>query len=65
VSNSQLRIYKGDIHTHIHGSRIPYGSVVEVVKFWPRRRVWVRYNGEVIGTMLWCLKKIKEAEPCS
>ena len=52
-----LRIFKGDKWTRFYGSRIPIGSVVKVVKFWPRRRVWVEYNGEIIGTMLWCLKK--------
>ena len=29
----------------------------EVVKFYPRRRVMVRYQGENILTMLWFLKK--------
>jgi len=54
------RIYKGDKWTNLIGSRIPYGSVVEVVKFYPRRRVIVNYQGENILTMLWCLKKIQE-----
>jgi len=52
------RIYKGDKWTKMLGSRIPIGTVVEVVKSYPRRRVMVEYQGEKILTMLWCLKKI-------
>ena len=51
------RIYKGDKWTKLLGSRIPLGAVVEVIKFYARRRVMVRYNGENILTMLWCLRK--------
>lgn len=58
----QLRIFKGDKWTRLLGSRIPEGSVVTVVRFWPRRRVWVDYQGEIIGTMLWCLKKLTQEE---
>lgn len=54
---TQLRIFHGDRWNRAIGSRIPDGALVEVVKFWPRRRVWVRYQGEIIGTMLWCLRK--------
>jgi len=53
----ELRYFKGDKWTRMLGSRIPYGAEVKVVRFWPRRRVWVEYEGEVIGTMLWCLSK--------
>jgi len=53
------RIYKGDKWARILGSRIPIAMVVEVVKFYPRRRVMVEYQGERILTMLWCLEKIK------
>jgi hypothetical protein len=52
------RIFKGDKWTRILGSRIPEGTVVNVVKFYFRRRVIVEYNGEQILTMLWCLKKL-------
>ena len=52
------RIFKGDRWTRAYGSRIPDGATVEVLKFCPRRRVLVRYEGEPILTMLWCLKKI-------
>lgn len=51
------RIFKGDRWTRYYGSRIPIGAMVEVVKFYPRRRVMVKYQGERILTMLWCLKK--------
>ncbi|KKN35024.1 hypothetical protein LCGC14_0787730 [marine sediment metagenome] len=57
-----LRIFKGDKWNRLLGSRIPDGAIVKVVKFWPRRRVWVKYQGELMGTMLWCLKKLKEEE---
>jgi len=56
-----LRIFKGDKWNKLEGSRIPEGAIVKVVKFWPRRRVWVEYNGKVIGTMIWCLKKVNDA----
>lgn len=51
------RTFKGDKWTKLLGSRIPLGSIVEVVKFMPRRRVLVRFNNQIIGTMLWCLQK--------
>lgn len=52
-----VRIYKGDKWTRALGSTIPIGAVVEVVKFYPRRRAMVRYQGVDVLTMLWCLKK--------
>ena len=51
------RIFKGDKYNEIVGTRIPFGTVVNVVKFYPRRRVVVEYQGEHILTMLWCLKR--------
>lgn len=51
------RIFKGDRATDIHGSRVPYGTRVQVIKFLPRRRAVIEYGGERILTMLWCLKK--------
>ena len=51
------RIFKGDKWTQAFGSRIPLGTVVEVLKFYPRRRVMVSYQGELVLTMLWCLRK--------
>ncbi len=53
------RIFKGDKWTRYLGSLIPVGSVVDVVRFYPRRRVIVEYQGEQILTMLWCLKKLE------
>lgn len=52
------RIFKGDKCLRSLGSRIPFGTEVEVVRFCPRRRVLVEYQGEKMMTMLWCLKKI-------
>jgi len=53
------RIYKPDKWARFYGSRIPCGAEVEVVRFYPRRRVMVRYRGELMVTMLWCLVKPK------
>ena len=52
------RIFKGDKWNRLLGTRIPIGAVVIVVKFMPRRRVIISYHGELITTMLWCLKKV-------
>jgi len=52
------RIFKGDKWNRLFGSRIPDGALVHVVRFYPRRRVLVEFNGEVIGTMLWNLRKV-------
>lgn len=51
------RVFKGDRWVKLYGSRIPIGSIVEVIKFYYRRRVLIKYNGEIILTLLWCLKK--------
>jgi hypothetical protein len=51
------RYFKGDRYTRLYGSRIPHGAMVRVLKFCPRRRVLVEYEGQAILTMLWCLSK--------
>jgi hypothetical protein len=51
------RIFKGDKWNRLLGTRIPFGAVVEVIKFCPRRTVIVEYMGERIITKLWCLRK--------
>ncbi len=58
----QTRIFKGDKWTRILGSRIPDGSQVCVIRFYPRRRALVEYEGMAILTMLWCLKKVEHEE---
>lgn len=58
AADQDRRRYKGDRWTRVYGSRIPTGAIVRVVKFYPRRRVLIEYNGESILTMLWCLKKL-------
>lgn len=50
------RIFKGDQWTRLFGSRVPIGSVVEIIRFYSHRRVLIRFDGQTIGTMLWCLK---------
>ena len=52
------RIFKGDKWNKILGSRIPVGAEVKVLRFFPRRRVLVEYEGEAILTMLWCIRKV-------
>ncbi len=54
-----MRIFKGDKWNKLFGTRIPFGAIVKVIKFYPRRRVLIEYNGEPILTMLWCLKKVE------
>lgn len=51
------RIWKGDRWTRALGSRVPTGAVVSVERFMPRRRAVIRYEGETVTTMLWCLAK--------
>jgi hypothetical protein len=51
------RIFKGDKWNRILGSVIPLGETVNVVRFYPRRRAMVEYNGTSVLTMLWCLEK--------
>ena len=51
------RYFKGDKWNRALGSRIPIGSLVKVINFYPKRRVIVEYRGEQILTMLWCLSK--------
>ena len=51
------RISRGDPWTRAYGSIIPVGAVVDVIRFMPRRRVLVLWEGREINTPLWCLKK--------
>ena len=51
---------KHDKWCRILGARIPDGVEVEIVRFMPRRRVVVSYQGELINTMLWCVPKNKK-----
>jgi hypothetical protein len=51
-----MRIFKGDKWTKVLGSIIPIGTSVKVLKYCFCRRVLVEYRGQVILTMLWCLK---------
>jgi len=40
--------------------KIPYGALVEVIKFYPRRRALVRWKGELILTMTYLLRKVEK-----
>jgi len=53
------RRFKPDKWNKSLGSRIPAGAMVEIVKFMPRRRVLIKYRGELILTMLWCVPKAR------
>lgn len=55
------RIFRGDKWTKLCGSRVPVGTEVRVIKFYPRRRAMIEYEREPILTMLWCLKKVEAA----
>jgi len=55
-----IRKFKPDKWNKLLGSRIPDGAEVEIVRFYPRRRVMVSYKGELINTMLWCVPKEKD-----
>jgi len=37
--------------------KVPVGAIVEVVKNYPRKRVLVKYQGELILTYQGCLRK--------
>lgn len=56
------RRFKGDRHTRACGSRVPIGAIVEVIKFYPRRRALILHKGESILTMTWCLEKITDSD---
>lgn len=56
-TSETLRIFKGDQWTRLYGSRVPIGTIIRVIKFYPCRRVMIEYQGEPILTMLWCLSK--------
>lgn len=53
------RRFKGDRFTRVYGCPIPVGAVVNVCRFFPRRRVVIEYGGRPYLTMLWCLEKIQ------
>jgi len=59
IVRAEIRTFKWDKWLKLLGSRIPSGSQVEVLRFMPRRRVVIRYQGEVLNTMLWCVPKLK------
>jgi len=41
--------------------KIPYGAIVKVIRFYPKRKVLVEYQGERILTMSYLLRKIKSS----
>ncbi len=56
--SEEVRIFKGDKWTKLYGCPIPFGSIVQVIKFHWRRRVMISYQGVKYLTLLWCLKKV-------
>lgn len=57
-SMTEQRYFKGDKRNKQFGYAVPYGARVEAVRFGPRRKVLVQWNGQLFITMLWCLCKI-------
>ena len=51
--------FKGDKWNKVHGYLIPIGSTVELIKYMPRRKVLISYQGDTAITQLWCLKRDK------
>ena len=54
----QMRIFRWDKTLKRLGSVIPNGAEVVVTRFLPRRRVLVEYQGQVVHTPLWCVRKL-------
>jgi hypothetical protein len=51
------RIFKPDKYHHAIGCDVPHGATVNCVRFYPRRRVLIEYEGKRTLTMLWCVPK--------
>jgi len=58
----ECRSFKGDKWNRLFGYAIPCDAIVQVVRFGPRRKVLVRWNGQLLVTMLWYLGKIPPAQ---
>lgn len=43
--------------------KIPQGAIVQIVKFYPKRRALVLYQGEKILTFSTLLRKLPEVNP--
>lgn len=55
---TEHRYFKGDKWNKQFGYAGPYGAMIEVVRFGPRRKVLVQWNGQLFITMLWYLCRI-------
>jgi len=51
-------IFKGDKMTEAIGSKVPVGARVEFIRALYRRRALIRYKGEEIMTMRYCLRRV-------
>ena len=56
-----MRRFRGDKWTRAHGSAIPIGATVRVLRFYQRRRVLVDAGAGPVMTMLWCLVKLESS----
>ena len=55
------RYYRFVGHNSPVGSfKIPYGATIECVRWFAKRKVLVRWNGELILTMGFLLRRIKD-----
>lgn len=52
------RFYRGDAVTRIHGSIVPIGERVLVIKYLFRRRVVIEFQGLRLITFTWCLRSV-------
>jgi len=59
---SEKAQYKGDKWTVINGAEIPQGAAVDIVRFYPRRRVLVRWEGRLYLTLRWCIERAGERQ---
>lgn len=48
-----IRYFRGKQRCYL----VPFGALVEVIKFYPKRKALIRYNGERILTMTTLLRK--------
>ena len=53
----ERRYFKGDKWTRGYGSVVPTGAEVQVLRFFPRRKALVDWQGTRVITMVWCLSK--------
>ena len=51
------KVWRARRSVHGYPYKVPFGAEVEVVRNFPKKRVLVRYEGELILTLQGCLRK--------